>query len=59
MVSDTEFGHLVSEFESLKDIFIDELSRLKTEMETIKEDLLDLKKELNNSGGITIKKRLG
>ncbi len=59
MVSDTEFGHLVSEFESLKDIFIEELSRLKTEIEIIREDLLDLKKELNNSGGITIKKRLG
>ena len=59
MVSDTEFGHLVSEFESLKDIFIEELSRLKTEIEIIREDLLDLKKELNNSGSITIKKRLG
>ncbi len=59
MVSDEEFGYLVSEFESFRDIFIEEVTKLKSEIECIQQDLNDLKKELSSSGGITIKKRLG
>jgi len=59
MVSDEEFGHLVSEFESFRDIFIEEVTKLRTDIERLQQDLDDLKKELSSSGGITIKRRLG
>lgn len=59
MISDEEFGNLVNEIESLRDIFMEEITKLRNELEHLKEDLQDLKKELNNSGGINIKKRLG
>ena len=59
MVSDNEFGHLVSDFESFRDIFMDEIIKLKNELENLQQDFEDLKKELSGTGGITIKRRLG
>ena len=44
-----EFGQLVSEFESLRDMAIEEITKIKSEIENIKEDLNDLKKELKYS----------
>ncbi len=41
-----EFGQLVSEFESLRDMAIEEIIKIKSDIENINEDLNDLKKEL-------------
>mgnify|MGYP002067486137 CR=1 FL=1 len=59
MVTKEEFGHLVSEFESLRDMVIEEITKIKTELETVKEDFEDLKRELESSAKISIKKRIG
>ena len=59
MVTNEEFGQFVSEFESLRDMVMDEFSKVRTELENIKEDLSDLKSELISSSKIISKKRLG
>lgn len=46
MVTADEFGQLVAEFESFKDIIIEELGKIKTDLEQLKDDLSDLKKDL-------------
>lgn len=59
MANKEEFGYLVNEFESLRDMFLEEIAKVKTELENLKQDFEDLKKELSGSGRITIKRRLG
>jgi len=59
MVTKDEFGQLISEFESLRDMTIEELTKIKTELETIKEDFEDLKREIEGSAKISLKKRIG
>jgi len=59
MVTKEEFGQLISEFESLREMTIEELTKIKTDLETIKEEFEDLKKELEGSTKISLKKRIG
>jgi hypothetical protein len=59
MVTNEEFGQLVSEFESLRDLVMEEFSKVRNELEIIKEDLNELKSELMESSKIISKKRLG
>lgn len=59
MVTNEEFGQFVSEFESLRDLVMEEFSKVKNELEIIREDLNDLKSELMESSKIISKKRLG
>jgi archaellum component FlaC len=59
MVTNEEFGQLVSEFESLRDLIMDEFGKIKTEIENLSEDLNELKSELMESSKIISKKRLG
>ena len=59
MVTKEEFGQLVSEFESLRDMTIEELTKIKTELESVKEDFEDLKREIEGSAKISLKKRIG
>lgn len=58
MVTKEEFGQLIAEFESLRDLTIEEIIKIKTDLEKISEELLDLKKELEASGKIS-PKRIG
>ena len=55
MVTKEEFGQFISEFESFRDIMIEELTKLKTEIEKLKETVNDLAKETK----VDIKKRIG
>lgn len=59
MVTKEEFGQLISEFESLREMTIEELSKIKTDLEIIKEDFEDLKRELESSAKISFKKKIG
>ena len=59
MVSNEEFGQLINEFESLRDLVMDEFGNLKNELEKIKEELNELKSELMESSKIISKKRIG
>ena len=59
MVTNEEFGQLVSEFESLRDLIMEEFGKIKTEIENLSEDLNELKSELMESSKIISKKRLG
>ena len=45
MVTKEEFGQFVAEIESFRDMFMEELSKLKTEMENIKDMLNDVIRE--------------
>ena len=44
MVSDEEFGSLLAEYEGFRDTLMDEIAKLRQEIENIKEDLKDLRK---------------
>ena len=60
MVTKDEFGQLISEFESFRDTIIDEITKIKTEQEKLKEEFDDLKKGLKVSAKISLsKKRIG
>ncbi|MBW2978116.1 hypothetical protein KY331_04690 [Candidatus Woesearchaeota archaeon] len=59
MVTKEELGQLISEFESLRDMTIEELTKIRTDLETVKEDFEDLKRELEGSAKISLKKRIG
>ena len=59
MVTNEEFGQFVGEFESLRDMVMEEFSKVKNELELIREDLNELKSELMESSKIISKKRLG
>ena len=58
MISEEEFGHLISEFESLRDMVIEETGKIKTELENIKDELNELKAELAGSGKINFSKKI-
>ena len=59
MVTNEEFGQLISEFESLRDMVMEEFSKVKNDLEMIREDLNELNSELAGSSKIISKKRLG
>ena len=59
MVTNEEFGQLISEFESLRDMVMEEFSKVKNELELIKEDLNELNSELTTSSKIISKKKIG
>jgi len=59
MVTKEEFGQLISEFESLRDMALEELTKIKTEVESLKEDFEELKKELEGSAKISLKRKIG
>jgi len=50
-----EIGYLTNEFESLRDMVIEEITKIKTELENLQQDFEDLKKDI---GGVK-KRRLG
>ncbi len=45
MVTKEEFGQFISEFESLRDTIFEEFSKMKTEIENLREDFEDFRKE--------------
>ncbi|HLC74234.1 MAG TPA: hypothetical protein VJH88_00080 [Candidatus Nanoarchaeia archaeon] len=47
MVSDEEFGSLLAEYEGFRDTLMDEIAKLREEIETIKEDLKDIRKSMD------------
>ncbi len=55
MANEEEIGYLISEFESLRDMVIDEITKIKTDLENLQQDLEDFRKDI---GGIK-KRRLG
>ena len=59
MVTNEEFGQFVSEFESFRDMVMEEFSKVKNDLEIIREDLNELNSELMGSSKIISKKRLG
>lgn len=58
MVTKEEFEQFVSEIESLRDMLLEEIVKMRSEIEKIRYDLDDVKKELVNSGKIVITKRI-
>ena len=58
MVTKEEFGQLISEFESLRDLTIEEITKIKSDLEKITDELQDLKNELAAAGKIS-SKRIG
>jgi len=58
MVTKEEFGHFISEFESFRDFVLEEIEKLKTEIERVNEDLKELKKDLSFSGKINYSKKI-
>ncbi|HLD33821.1 MAG TPA: hypothetical protein VJB66_03770 [Candidatus Nanoarchaeia archaeon] len=46
MVSEEEYGSLLAEYESFRDSMMDELSKLRRDIEHLKEHMKDLKSEL-------------
>jgi hypothetical protein len=59
MVTKEEFGQLISEFESLRDLTLEELTKIKTDLMTIKDEFEELKRELESITKISLKKRIG
>lgn len=59
MVTKEEFGQLISEFESLRDMTMEEISKIKTDLANIKEDFEDLKREIEGNSKISLKRRIG
>jgi len=55
-MKDEEIGYLISEFESLRDMVIEEITKIKNDLENLQQDFEDLKKELC---GAVRKRRLG
>jgi len=55
MVTKEEFGQIIAEFESFRDMMLEELTKMKTEIEGIKETLNDLIKETKAN----VNKRIG
>lgn len=47
MVSNEEFGSLIAEYEGFRDILMDEIVKLREEIENIKEDLKELRKVID------------
>jgi len=55
MVTKEEFGQFVAEVESFRDMFMEELSKLKSEIEDIKDMLNDIARETK----VSVSKRIG
>ncbi len=55
MVTKEEFGQFIAEVESFRDMFMEELTKLKTEIEDIKEMLNDLVRETK----VNVSKKIG
>ena len=49
MVSDEEFGSLLAEYEGFRDMIMDEIAKLREEIENIKEDMKEFKRTLEES----------
>lgn len=58
MVTKEELGHLINEFESFRDLVMDEIEKVKNELEKLNEDLNDLKKDLSFSGKVNLSKKI-
>ena len=58
MVTKEEFGQMIAEFESFREMISDEMEKLKTELENLQEDFIELKNDLIGSGKAISKKRL-
>ncbi len=43
-VSKEEFGSLIAEYEGFRDMILDEMTKLREELENLREDLKDIKK---------------
>lgn len=59
MVTKEEFGQLIAEFESFRDMLLEETEKIKTDIERLKDDFDELKKDLMESSKVISKKRLG
>ena len=46
MVTDEEYGSLLSEYEGFRDAIMDELAKLRQELENMKEDLKEMRQQL-------------
>ena len=55
MVTKEEFGQFVAEIESFRDMFMEELTKLKTEIEDIKDTLNEIIRETK----INVSRRIG
>ena len=55
MVTKEEFGQLIAEFEEFRDVSLEEFSKLRQEIEKLKEQFDDLIKEIK----VPITKRIG
>jgi prefoldin subunit 5 len=55
MVTKEEFGQFIAEVESFRDLFMEELTKLKTEIENVKETLNDLVRETK----VNVNKKIG
>ncbi len=49
MVTKEEFGQLIAEFESFRDLTMEEISKLRNSLEDLKEDIDEIKSELKIS----------
>ncbi len=58
MVTKEEFGQLIAEFESFREMMMEEVSSIKNDIEKVNETLRDIEEEFANSGK-KIKKRIG
>jgi len=55
MVTKEEFGHFIAEFEAFRDMAMEEIGNLKTEIEELKEDL----EEIINQTKVNLNKKIG
>ncbi|MBR9692269.1 hypothetical protein GOV06_05800 [Candidatus Woesearchaeota archaeon] len=55
MVTKEEFGQFIAEVESFRDMFMEELAKLKTDIENIKDTLNDIAKETK----VNVNKKIG
>ena len=55
MVTKEEFGQIIAEFESFRDMTLEELTKLKTEIEKIQETVNDIAA----AAKVNVKKRIG
>jgi archaellum component FlaC len=47
MVSNEEFGSLIAEYEGFRDAILDEMAKLREEIENLKEDIKDIKNSID------------
>ena len=55
MVTKEEFGQIIAEFEELRDMTMEEFSKLRTDIETMKETVDDIIRETK----VNINKKIG